>query len=100
MVSFVSDYTTGAHPEVLAKLSVLGYKVQSDELGICSYRNILLQKGNESAELVCVPNDLDEYEAGRILPEEAEWWVTDIFEDGESFNEYYDSHFVGKENNL
>ena len=95
-----SEYIDQKATEVLAKLSVLGYKVQSDELGIFSYRNILLQKGNESAELVCVPNDLDEYEAGRILPEEAEWWVTDIFEDGESFNEYYDSHFVGKENNL
>lgn len=95
-----SEYIDQKATEVLAKLSVLGYKVQSDELGICSYRNILLQKGNESAELVCIPNDLDEYEAGRILPEEAEWWVTDIFEDGESFNEYYDSHFVGKENNL
>ena len=95
-----SEYIDQKATEVLAKLSVLGYKVQSDELGICSYRNILLQKDNESAELVCVPNDLDEYEAGRIAPEEAEWWVTDIFEDGESFNEYYDSHFVGKENNL
>ena len=93
-----SEYIDQKAMEVLAKLSVLGYKVQSDELGICSYRNILLQKDNESAELVCVPNDLDEYEAGRILPEQAEWWVTDIFEDGESFNEYYDSHFVGKEN--
>ena len=93
-----SKYIDQKATEVLAKLSVLGYKVQSDELGICSYRNILLQKDNESAELVCVPNDLDEYEAGRILPEEAEWWVTDIFEDGESFNEYYDSHVVGKEN--
>ena len=95
-----SKYIDQKATEVLAKLSVLGYKVQSDELGICFYRNILLQKDNESAELVCVPNDLDEYEAGRIAPEEAEWWVTDIFEDGESFNEYYDSHFVGKENNL
>ena len=95
-----SKYIDQKATEVLAKLSVLGYKVQSDELGICSYRNILLQKDNESAELVCVPNDLSEYEAGRIAPEEAEWWVTDIFEDGESFNEYYDSHFVGKENNL
>ena len=71
-----SEYIDQKAMEVLAKLSILGYKVQSDELGICSYRNILLQKGN------------------------AEWWVTDIFEDGESFNEYYDSHFVGKENNL
>ena len=78
-----SKYIDQKATEVLAKLSVLGYKVQSDELGICSYRNILLQKDNES-----------------IAPEEAEWWVTDIFEDGESFNEYYDSHFVGKENNL
>lgn len=95
-----SEYIDQKATEVLAKLSVLGYKVQSDELGICSYRNILLQKDNESAELVCVPNDLSEYEAGRIAPDEVEWWVTDIFEDGESFNEYYDSHFVGKENNL
>lgn len=95
-----SKYIDQKATEVLAKLSVLGYKVQSDELGICSYRNILLQKDNESAELVCVPNDLDEYEAGRIAPEEAEWWVTDIFEDGESFNEFYDSDVVGKENNL
>ena len=95
-----SKYIDQKATEVLAKLSVLGYKVQSDELGICSYRNILLQKDNESAELVCVPNDLSEYEAGRIAPDEVEWWVTDIFEDGESFNEYYDSHFVGKENNL
>ena len=94
-----SKYIDQKATEVLAKLSVLGYKVQSDELGICSYRNILLQKDNESAELVCVPNDLDEYEAGRILPEQAEWWVTDIFEDGESFNEFYDSDVVGKENN-
>ena len=94
-----SEYIDQKAMEVLAKLSVLGYKVQSDELGICSYRNILLQKDNESAELVCVPNDLSEYEAGRIAPDEVEWWVTDIFEDGESFNEFYDSHFVGKENN-
>ena len=94
-----SEYIDQKATEVLAKLSVLGYKVQSDELGICSYRNILLQKDNESAELVCVPNDLSEYEAGRIAPDEVEWWVTDIFEDGESFNEFYDSHFVGKENN-
>ena len=94
-----SKYIDQKATEVLAKLSVLGYKVQSDELGICSYRNILLQKDNESAELVCVPNDLDEYEAGRIARDEVEWWVTDIFEDGESFNEFYDSHFVGKENN-
>lgn len=94
-----SKYIDQKATEVLAKLSVLGYKVQSDELGICSYRNILLQKDNESAELVCVPNDLSEYEAGRIAPDEVEWWVTDIFEDGESFNEFYDSHFVGKENN-
>lgn len=94
-----SKYIDQKATEVLAKLSALGYKVQSDELGICSYRNILLQKDNESAELVCVPNDLSEYEAGRIAPDEVEWWVTDIFEDGESFNEFYDSHFVGKENN-
>ena len=78
-----SEYIDQKATEVLAKLSVLGYKVQSDELGICSYRNILLQKDNESAELVCVPNDLSEYEAGRIAPDEVEWWVTDIFEDGE-----------------
>lgn len=94
-----SKYIDQKATEVLAKLSVLGYKVQSDELGICSYRNILLQKDNEPAELVCIPNDLDEYEAGRIAPDEVEWWVTDIFEDGESFNEFYDSDVVGKENN-
>lgn len=67
--------------EVLTELSGLGYQVESDEPGISTFRNIKLRKGDETVELVC----------SQMEPEDEEWWIEDIYENGESFAEYADN---------
>ena len=60
--------------EVLPELEAEGYRVTSDECVIFGQRNIDIEKGDVAAEIVCVLVD-------------EEWWVDDVFEDGESYQE-------------
>ena len=85
------NYKEDALPGLLAE----GYQVVEDELGIYDYRNILLKKDDITIELLC---DCDREEFERMEKEEEEhslddldWWVVDVFENGESYNEFYDS---------
>jgi hypothetical protein len=32
-----------------------------------------------------VPYDFEEYQEGNIKPEDADWWVDDVFENGKSY---------------
>ena len=83
-----SEYIEREVDEVVAELTSQGYLLQSDEPGICDYRNILLQKDEETLELVCVPSDFEEFVDGCVSADETEWLVDDIFENDESFLEY------------
>ena len=85
--------------DVLPGLLAEGYRVVEDELGICDYRNILLRKGDISIELLC---DCDREEFERLDKAEEEhsmddldWWVIDVFENGESYNEFSESECFG-----
>ena len=82
---------TGVNPivEVLPKLEAEGYRVTSDECVIFGQRNIDIEKGDVAAEIVCVPYDFEEYQEGNIKPEDADWWVDDVFENGESYQETF-----------
>lgn len=77
--------------EVLIELSDLGYQVESDEPGISTFRNIKLRKGDETIELVCSQMEPDVSEQENIAPEDEDWWIEDIYENGESFAEYADN---------
>ena len=77
--------------EVLTELSDLGYLVESDEPGISTFRNIKLRKDEETIELVCSQMEPDVNEQENIVPEDEDWWIEDIYENGESFAEYADN---------
>lgn len=77
--------------EVLIELSDLGYQVESDEPGISTFRNIKLRKGDETIELVCSQMEPDVSEQEGITTEDEDWWIEDIYENGESFAEYADN---------
>ena len=70
--------------EVLPELEAEGYRVTSDECVIFGQRNIDIEKGDVAAEIVCVPY---EYQEDNIAPEDVDWWVDDVFENGESYQE-------------
>ena len=80
-----SNYIERPIVEVLPELEAEGYRVTSDECVIFGQRNIDIEKGDVAAEIVCVPYDFEEYQEGNIKPEDADWWVDDVFEDGKSY---------------
>ena len=82
-----SKYIERPIVEVLPELEAEGYRVTSDECAIFGFRNIDIEKGDVVAEIVCVPYDYEEYQEGNIAPEDADWWVDDVFENGESYQE-------------
>lgn len=82
-----SKYIERPIVEVLPELEAEGYRVTSDEWVIFGQRNIDIEKGDVVAEIVCVPYDYEEYQEGNIAPEDADWWVDDVFENGESYQE-------------
>ena len=82
-----SKYIERPIVEVLPELEAEGYRVTSDECAIFGFRNIDIEKGCVVAEIVCVPYDYEEYQEGNIAPEDADWWVDDVFENGESYQE-------------
>ena len=86
-----SNYIEREVTEVLTELSALGYQVESDEPGISTFRNIKLRKGDETIELVCSQMEPDENGQESIAPDDADWWIEDIYENGESFAEYADN---------
>ena len=69
-----SKYIERPIDEVLPELEAEGFRVTSDE---CAIYGVV-------AEIVCVPYDYDEYQNA---PENADWWVDDVFENGESYQE-------------
>jgi len=71
--------------EALPELEAEGYRVTIDECIIFGQRNIDIEKGDVAAEIACVPYDFEEYQEGNIKPEDADWWVDDVFEDGKSY---------------
>lgn len=60
--------------DVLPELAAEDFRVTSDECAISGFRNINIEKGDVSAEIVCVLVD-------------EEWWVDDVFENDESYQE-------------
>ncbi len=82
-----STYIEREVKDVLAELIAQGYCVESDELGIYSYRNIILRKEEMTIELICVPLELEEFEGGKLTTEEVHWFVDDIFEADKSYRE-------------
>ena len=86
-----SNYIEREVAEVLTELSDLGYQVESDEPGISTFRNIKLRKDEETIELVCSQMESDVNEQENISPEDEDWWIEDIYENGESFAEYADN---------
>ena len=82
-----SKYIERPIVEVLPELEAEGYRVTSDECAIFGFRNIDIEKGSVVAEIVCVPYDYEEYQEGNIAPEDADWWVDDVFQNGESYQE-------------
>lgn len=83
-----SKYIERPIVEVLPEMEAEGYRVTSDECAIFGFRNIDIEKGDVAAEIVCIPYDYEEYEKGDVTAEEeADWWVDDVFENGESYQE-------------
>ena len=82
-----SKYIERPIVEALPELEAEGYRVTSDECVNFGQRNIDMEKGDVVAEIVCVPYDYEEYQEGNIAPEDADWWVDDVFENGESYQE-------------
>ena len=82
-----SKYIERPIVEVLPEMEAEGYRVTSDECAIFGFRNIDIEKGDVAAEIVCIPYDYEEYEKGDVTTEEADWWVDDVFENGESYQE-------------
>ena len=80
-----SKYIERPIVEVLPEMEAEGYRVTSDECAIFGFRNIDIEKGDVAAEIACVPYDFEEYQEGNIKPEDADWWVDDVFEDGKSY---------------
>ena len=65
-----SKYIERPIVEALPELEAEGYRVTSDECVIFGQRNIDIEKGDVN-----------------IAPEDADWWVDDVFENGESYQE-------------
>ena len=82
-----SKYIERPIVEVLPEMEAEGYRVTSDECAIFGFRNIDMEKGDVAAEIVCIPYDYEEYEKGDVTAEEADWWVDDVCENGESYQE-------------
>ena len=82
-----SKYIERPRVEVLPELEAEDYRVTSDECAIFGFRNIDIEKEGVVAEIVCVPYDFEEYQEGDVTAEDADWWVDDVFENGESFQE-------------
>ena len=85
------NYKEDALPGLLAE----GYLVVEDALGVYGYRNAVLKKDDITIEVVC-GCDIEEFERMDKAEEEysmddLDWWVVDIFENGESYIEFYDS---------
>ena len=78
--------------DVLPGLLEEGCQVVEDDLGVYGYRNAVLKKGDITIEVVCCC-DMEEFESMYNAEEEhgideLDWWVLDIFENGESYNEF------------
>jgi len=69
-----SKYIERPIADVLPELAAEDFRVANDECAISGFRIINIEKGDVSAEIVCVLVD-------------EEWWVDDVFENGESYQE-------------
>ena len=63
-----------------------------DDCLIAGYRNTELQKDDINIQLVCDPEDMDDFEEKERSEEvfsldDSEWIVEDVFENGESYIE-------------
>ena len=65
-----------------------GYLVTSDECVIFVFRHIDVEKGGIAAEIVCI-YDNEELQEDSIPPGDADWWVDDVFYDGDLFREAF-----------
>ena len=79
------------YKEVLAELIAEGYQVVDDCL-FAGYRNTELQKDDINIQLVCDPEDMEDFEEKERSEEvfsldDSEWIVEDVFENGESYIE-------------
>ena len=86
-----SKYIERPYKEVLAELIAEGYQVVDDCL-FAGYRNTELQKDDINIQLVCAPEDMDDFEEKERSEEvfsldDSEWVVEDVFENGESYIE-------------
>ena len=86
-----SKYIERPYREVLAELKAEGYQVVDDCL-IAGYRNTELQKDDINIQLVCDPDDMEDFEEKERSEEvfsldDSEWVVEDVFENGESYIE-------------
>ena len=86
-----SKYIEMPYKEVLAELIAEGYQVVDDCL-FAGYRNTELQKDDINIQLVCDPEDMDDFEEKERSEEvfsldDSEWVVEDVFENGESYIE-------------
>ena len=86
-----SKYIEMSYKEVLAELIAEGYQVVDDCL-FAGYRNTELQKADIKIQLVCAPEDMDDFEEKERSEEvfsldDSEWVVEDVFENGESYIE-------------
>ena len=86
-----SKYIERPYREVLADLIAEGYQVVDDCL-FAGYRNTELQKDDINIQLVCAPEDMDDFEEKERSEEvfsldDSEWIVEDVFENGESYIE-------------
>ena len=83
-----SKYIERPYKEVLAELKAEGYQVVDDCL-FAGYRNTELQKDDNNIQLVCDPEDMDDFEEKERSEEvfsldDSEWIVEDVFENEES----------------
>jgi len=86
-----SKYIERPYKEVLAELIAEGYQVVDDCL-FAGYRNTELQKDDINIQLVCDPEDMEDFEEKERSEEvfsldDSEWIVEDVFENGESYIE-------------
>lgn len=86
-----SKYIERPYKEVLAELKAEGYQVVDDCL-FAGYRNTELQKDDINIQLVCDPDDMEDFEEKERSEEvfsldDSEWIVEDVFENGESYIE-------------
>ena len=86
-----SKYIEMPYKEVLAELIAEGYQVVDDCL-FAGYRNTELQKDDINIQLVCDPEDMEDFEEKERSEEvfsldDSEWVVEDVFENGESYIE-------------